>query len=152
MARPGVRRCDVNNDCFNCPYPDCISGEPIVKEEIEQEDIKPSTLIYRKYFGNDVARLNNIKRCREYKAKNKEKVYAKNLEWQQNHEEDVAKIKRKYLRKKAIEAGTIKFYGTIRYKGFEAFVYRTRYGGKFNYFGFLGKEYFEIDEKDVVLI
>lgn len=147
MARPGVRRCDVNNDCFNCPYPDCISGEPIVKE-IDTSKIANS-MINKKYYGTDKAKARNIIKCRKYKERNKDKVYAKNAEWVEKHREDVNKIRRKYLRKKRIEEGSYKFVGTINYEGHEAFVYCSKYGGKNNYFGFLGKKYFELEEDEI---
>lgn len=154
---PRFRKCEykhIEGACFDCPYakqgePDCIDGMP-VKKPMDAKKLTNQIINKKYYHSTELHRQKNIERCRNYKSRNRDKVYKKNAEWVENHKEDANKIRRKWMRKKRIEDGSYKYVGTIRYKGQEAFVYRSRYFGKFNYFGFLGKDYFELEEDEIV--
>lgn len=55
-----------HNDCFTCPYPDCIIGERNIKV-VDEERRK-------------IQRVKNAERCREYYREHREEILAKKKE------------------------------------------------------------------------
>lgn len=138
----------MKHDCFNCPHEDCIDGMPVKKEVSIEKQLNDYT--YQKYCRNNEHYLkSNRERCRRYKERNREKVYAKNLEWQMNHKEQTNMIKRKHIRKKLLLQGCYSIAGSINWKGKETIVYFSKYRKQINYFGFFGEEYFELTEDEI---
>lgn len=137
--------CDLKHDCLNCTHPECIEGEPIKNIDVNKT---VNSIINKKYYSSEKYKQANIERCRDYKRRNKEKVYAKNQEWVENHKEHSNRVRRKWIRLKYLKEGYYKIAGSARIDGIETIIYKGR--GKNPYFYFQGEKYGEISENDLV--
>lgn len=148
----GIRRCKHKNKgidfCVNhCPYADegdCIDGQPVVAEVSSEEQAK--MIVNQKYENNRT--VDRRAQHKEYRKKNKEKVYSWNRDYAERHPDVKQRISRKYARLKILKSGNAKIVGSAMIRGKETIIYK---GKKKNDFWFLwGQEYGEIstDELD----
>ncbi len=90
-----------NEDCFHCPYPDCIRDDLTAATyaelaTLEKTIINPPTLKQRKLAAQQ----------RAYREANKEKVAAQKRAWYEANKEKVAAQKRAYREAKKKERMT----------------------------------------------
>lgn len=135
--------CDLKHDCLNCTHPDCIEGMPRVKKPSAKEEAKQ--IINKKYNRSEEALEKMRERGRRYKDLNRDKVYATNKIYKENHPELCRSISRKYERIKLLKKGKGTIAGTVMIHGKETIVYK----GRKNYWYLFGNEYGEIEEADI---
>jgi len=141
-------KCDVGHDCFNCPHPDCIDGKIIPKKKTAAQEAKE--IINKKYNLSEAAKDKRRKRSLDYKHNHKESVYAVNKIYAEKHPDKKKYIARKYARMQMLKTGTAKIVGTAMINGKEIIIYGTNYRNKWNYWYMFGKDYAEIDEKEII--
>lgn len=80
----------LHDDCFSCPYPDCISKD-------EPKKKKPG----RKKLPPEVVHQHRIEYQRRYNEEHREEIYAKMKAYYQEHKEEYrARERRNRQRKK----------------------------------------------------
>lgn len=92
-----------HNDCFTCPYPDCIKGVRVKKEKPKATKTKPKKEVVikeKKKVGRPRKDRSNY--WNEYYAKNAERIRENNRKRYYEKREEIQEKQRKY-RKEHIE-------------------------------------------------